>query len=44
MFWSRKSSAVADEALDLAAAGVDLLEALHGEQVIDARIYTDLRY
>jgi hypothetical protein len=42
MFRRRQSSAVADEALHLAAAGVDLVEALHGQQVVDAGVDSDL--
>ena len=42
MLRSRKSSAVADEAVDFAAAGVDLVEALHGQQVVDAWVDADL--
>jgi len=43
MFRRRQSSAVADEALHLAAAGVDLVEALHGQQVVDAGVDSDLQ-
>ena len=42
VFRSRKSSAVADEAVDFAAACVDLVEALHGQQVVDAWVDADL--
>ena len=42
VFRSRKSSAVADEAVDFAAARVYLVEALHGQQVVDAWVDADL--
>jgi hypothetical protein len=42
VFRCREASAVADEALHLAAARVHRVEALHGEQVVDAGIDADL--